>query len=83
MPYLKTPFQRGLKAKRWACYKLNSIEVRNALEMLEENLCLYQEKCNDMRDFLQRLESLHALDETNASKQSRILTSLLQDSKNQ
>ena len=51
--------------------------------MLEENLCLYQEKCNDMRDFLQRLESLHALDETNASKQSSILTSLLQDSKNQ
>ena len=49
--------------------------------MLEENLCLYQGKCNDMRDFLQRLESLHALDETNASKQSSNLTSLLQDSK--
>ena len=57
--------------------KPNSIEVTNELETLQ-NLCLYQEKGNDMRDLLQKFESLHV---TNASKQFNVLT-FLKENKN-
>ena len=53
--------------------KPNSTEVRNELETLQ-NLCLYHEKGNDVRDLLQRFKSLHILDVTIARKQSNILT---------
>ena len=51
--------------------KPNSNKVSNALKTLQ-NLSPFQEKGNDMRDLLQRFESLHVLDVTNARKQSSI-----------
>lgn len=48
--------------------KPNSIDVRNELETLQ-NLCLYQEKGNDMEDLVQKFEALNVLEITR--KQSR------------
>ena len=53
--------------------KPNFIEVGTALGTLQ-NVCLSQEKGNDMPDLLQRFESLHALDATNTKKPPGILT---------
>ena len=54
--------------------KLNSNEVRNELETLQ-NLCFYQEKSNGMLDLLQRFELLHVLDVAMLEKNLRsILT---------
>ena len=57
----------GIKIFDELVAKPTSVKVRNTLEMLQ-NLCLYQEKANDIRDLLQRFESFHALDVTKARK---------------
>ena len=43
------------------CCEANSIEVRNALNILQ-NLCLFQEAGNNMPELLQRFASLHVHD---------------------
>ena len=52
--------------------KPTKAEIGNALETLQ-NVCLFNASGDDMRQLLQRFESLFVKDELNAKKQTSII----------